>query len=195
MPSDMYLRGKHDAEADAVDESFYQYYYDYRLAYDEVLRQRRRSKVRLFMARLKRTALWILPVPLLLVGGYVGYRQTRPGSTPIAYLIRGTPTPTAAPTPRPTLVVPTAQPTITPTPAPALRINGFAVVVGVSDAPLKVHTIPGKDTPAPGRLEEGMRVEILAGPQAMDGLNWWKIRKDEVEGWAAGSFLAPLPRQ
>ncbi len=195
MPSDMYLRGKHDAEADALDESFYQYYYDYRLAYDEVVRVRKRTRRRAVIGKIGRAILWLVPIILVLGGGIAGYDQWKHGGSLLIGLAGRTPTPSPSRTPRPTLPPSTTVPTTTPTEVPALKANGFAVITGTDDAALRIHKAPGKDTAAPGRIGPGKQVHILEGPQKADGLDWWKIESADTTGWAAGQYLAPVPKK
>jgi hypothetical protein len=189
MPSEMFERGRRDAEADALDENYYHYYYDYRLAYDEVIRKRRRTRRQLFVARVARTALRAVPILLLLGGfGFAGYRYVGPGRTAA---FATTPTPTR--TPRPTLIPPTEPPPPTPTPEPALRPGGVAVITGTDGAPLVVRRAPGKNNGLVARFREGQTVKLIEGPQEADGLQWWRIEMNGTSGWSAAPFLKPVP--
>lgn len=196
MPSEMHERGRRDAEADALDESFYQYYYEYKQAYDEVIRLRRKGERRRFIARWSRRAVWLVPLVALLSSSIWGLVRWR--TTGVVPLVGVRPTPTATPTrtPRPTLVPPTATPTITPTPRPALAKNSFALInTGTNEVSLRAHASPGKDTPITARLTSGKQVKILEGPQQADGLMWWRVEGDEGRGWAAADFLTPLTKR
>ena len=195
MPSDMFLRGKHDAEADALDDSFYQYYYDYRLAYDEVVRLRQRTRRRALLGKIGRMLMWIVPALLVLGGGIAGYDQWKHGGTMIASLGRRTATASPSRTSRPTLPPSTPVPTTPTADVPVLRASGFAVITGTDDAALRIHKAPGKDTAAPGRIGPGKQVHILEGPQKADGLDWWKVESPDATGWAAGQYLAPVPNK
>jgi hypothetical protein len=184
----MYERGRRDAEADALDENYYHYYYDYRLAYDEVLRSRRRSQRQRILARAGRTLVWLLPVVLILGGGgYAAYTSL----DPLHNLAASMPTPTR--TPRPTLVPPTPIPAATPTPELALRADGFAVISGTDGAKLRARSGPGTDQTIVARFSEGQRVRIVEGPQDASGLTWWRIEADNQRGWAAAAYLKPVP--
>lgn len=194
MPSEMFERGRRDAAADALDESFYQYYYDYKRGYDEVLRNRVRSRRRALLGRIARTLLWVVPLLVLLAGGVVAYRQTRPGAEPLLSALRSTPTATATRTPRPTLPPPSPTPTDTVVPANVLRADSFAVVTGTGKLPLLAHVAPGTKTQITARLGPGKQVRVLEGPQQADGLDWWRVEMETGGGgWAAGSYLAPIP--
>jgi hypothetical protein len=42
-------------------------------------------------------------------------------------------------------------------------------------------------------LEDGTQLQVLEGPEAADGYEWWKLRTDDgLEGWAAGDWLVPV---
>jgi hypothetical protein len=189
MPSEMFERGRRDAEADALDENYYQYYYDYKLAYDEVVRKRRRTRRGLLLSRVRRGLLRALPV-LLLVGGigFGAYQYLGPGKD-----LASASAPTATPTPRPTLVPPTPRPPETPTPELALRVDGFAVVTGTQGAALRARQAPGtnKDDIV-ARFQEGQTVKLLEGPQEATGMTWWRIELDGKSGWASAAYLQPV---
>jgi hypothetical protein len=188
MPSEMFERGKRDAEADALDENYYHYYYDYRLAYDEVVRNRRRSRRSLMLRRFGRTLAWALPVLLLVAGAaFTGYRYLVPPEDDAALA-----EPTTTPTPRPTLVPPTPRPDPTPTLELALRADAFAVITGTNGAPLRVRAEPGTDTGVVTRFAEGRVVRIVEGPQEVDGYRWWRVELDGQSGWSADAFLQPV---
>lgn len=188
MPSEMFERGRRDAEADALDENYYQYYYDYKLGYDQVLRHRRRTRRQLMFARIGRFLLWAVPVLALVGAGFAGYRYVGPGKNAAASPIA---TPTR--TPRPTLVQPTPQPSATPTSPLALRANSFALIAGTDGAPLLVRKAPGKDKPVVTKFSEGQTVKILEGPQDANGLQWWRIELKGQNGWSAAPYLKPVP--
>ena len=188
MPSEMFERGRRDAEADALNENYYQYYYDYKQGYDEVLRKRRRTRRGLLLSRARRRLLRTLPIVLLLGGlGYAVYRYA-PSANELASA--GSPTPTR--TPRPTLVPPTPRPTITPTPEPALGAGGFAVITGTQGAPLVGRAAPGTDKAKVARFPEGQTVRLLEGPQQATGMTWWRIELNGQSGWASATYLKPV---
>lgn len=89
----------------------------------------------------------------------------------------------------------TAAPTPTPQPAPIPdRVIGLRRAV-VND--LRVRAAPGLGGDVIGTLQEGEVVALIAGPEAADGLNWWRLEVGSLVGWAAegtaaGVFLATL---
>jgi len=188
MPSEMFERGRRDAEADALDENYYQYYYDYKLGYDEVLRHRRRTRRQLFLGRAGRVLLSrILPLALILGGlGFAAFRYLDEGGQLAA---APTPSPTRI---RPTLIPPTPRPQATPKPELALRVEGFAVISGTDGAPLVARKGPGTGSAKVTNFAEGQTVKILEGPQDANGLQWWRIEGDGKSGWSAGKFLKPV---
>jgi hypothetical protein len=189
MPSEMFNRGRHDAEADALDESYYHYYYDYKLAYDEVIRNRRRSRRQLLLRRAGRHLLRVLPVLVLIgAGGFVTYRYVNPAANGSASAV---PTPTR--TPRPTLVPPTPRPLETPTIVIALRSDSWAIITGTSGARLRVRKAPGTDkNDVIATFAEGEMVHVLEGPQEANGYAWWRVEGGDKSGWAAATFLQPV---
>jgi hypothetical protein len=189
MPSEMYQRGRRDAEADALDENYYQYYYDYKLAYDEVMRNRRRTRRQLFAARLGRNLVRILPLLLLLAAAsYMVLLYVDPSGEAAS---AGSATPMR--TPRPTLPPPTPRPPATPTLELALRADSFAVITGTQGAPLRARNGPGTDQGIVTRIPEGSTVKLLEGPQEANGMQWWRVEIDGAQGWAAAPYLKPAP--
>ncbi len=189
MPSEMYERGKRDAEADALDENYYHYYYDYKLAYDEVERKRRRSQHQRIARRVARWAL--IGIPILLIVGGLGYTASRSGRFGAEASI--VETPTVTPTLRPTLVPPTEVVVVTPTPEIALRPEAFAIITGTQGAPLRVRETPGTDkNDIVARFQEGDTVRILEGPQTANEMTWWRIEGQGKVGWASATYLQPV---
>ena len=189
MPSEMFERGRRDAEADALDESYYHYYYDYKLAYDEVMRNRRRSRRQLLLRRIGSSVVRLLPLLVLLaVGGFSAYRYTRPPAES-----RAVATPTRT---RPTLVPPTPRPLETPTLEIALRADSWAVITGTNGARVRVRQAPGTDkNDVIATFVEGQAVHVLEGPQEASGYTWWRVESDGKSGWVAAIFLQPVAAQ
>ncbi len=84
-------------------------------------------------------------------------------------------------------------------PQPANRTPRVGDRVQVTGGQLSIRAVPGTDGALLTRAEPGQEFTVLAGPQAVDGFNWFQIRSDDggVEGWAAdgdGSarWLSPL---
>ncbi len=188
MPSEMFERGRRDAEADALDENYYQYYYDYKLAYDEFMRNRRRTRRQLLLGRISRFLVRALPV-LLVIGGaaLAGYRYLDPSTETAAV-----PDPTATRV-RPTLPPPTPRPTITPPAEPILRADGFALITGTQGAPLRARTAPGTESGLVMRIPEGTTVKVLGGPESANDMQWWQVELEGQSGWAAAPYLQAVP--
>lgn len=185
--SEMWWRGHNDALAgDPPNESYYHYYYDYKLAYDQVRREQRRSRWQRSFATIGRILVIVTPIALVL--GYFGYgawntSRPDPERTQQAIVV---PTRTPRPTPRPTLPPPTN------TPEPALRPDSYAVITGTQGAALRARSGPGLKEATVTRYREGQTVHILEGPQVVDNLEWWRVEADGQGGWAAGTYLKPI---
>lgn len=184
--SEVWWRGHNDALAgDPPNESFYHYYYDYKLAYDQVRRDQRRLQRKRIITVWRRRLL--IAVPLMVIVGGVGYgawNMLRPDQTLVQQVEQ--PTSTPRPTPRPTLPPPT------PTPEPALRPDGFAQIQGTDGAPLNARSKPGLKEARVTRFREGQIVHLLEGPQTADDLEWWRVEAEGQTGWTAAKFLEPV---
>ncbi len=101
-----------------------------------------------------------------------------------------TPGPTATPLDAPPVV--TATPT--PAQAPAALAVGVTAEVSAGGAGLNLREGPGLTFQVVELLPEGTRVEVVDGPQEVDGYTWWRVRRLDTgrEGWAAGEFLRPV---
>lgn len=187
--SDMWWRGHNDALAgDPPSESYYHYYYDYRLAYDEVRREQARNRRQRAVASIGRRMLLLSPV--LLLAGALGYGvwALAQRSEPEAAAAVVFPTRTPRPTPRPTI----APPTPTVTPEPVLRPEGWAVVTNTQGAPLRARAAPGTAAEIQARFPEGQILRVLEGPQNADNFDWWRVEADGNSGWAAAPYLRPI---
>jgi hypothetical protein len=185
--SEMWWRGHNDALAgDPPNESYYHYYYEYKLAYDQVRRDQRRSHRQRVLSAFGRRLLIIGPALLLLGGlGYGAWQVYGPQAAQEQEVVVAS-TPTPRPTPRPTLPPPT------PTPEPTLRPDSFAVITGTEGAPLRARTEPGVNSGIKARFPEGQNVHVLDGPRSADGRDWWLVEADGAQGWAAADFLKPI---
>jgi len=187
--SDMWWRGHNDAIAgEPPDQSYYHYYYDYKLAYDKARREQRRTHRQRALAQFGRRLIFIGPAVLLVAGlAFGAWYLTRPedNSQKVQAVA---PTRTPRPTPRPTLALPT------PTLEPILRADSFAVVTGTDGVPLRARSKPGTgdDAVPVTRFREGQSVRVLEGPATADGLEWWRIEADGESGWAAAPYLMPV---
>lgn len=187
--SDVWWRGHNDALAgDPPNESFYHYYYDYKLAYDQVRREQRRSHMQRTLARSARRMTIIGPVALVVIAlGVWAWVNGRGAQSDTAALVA--PTRTPRPTPRPTLTP------ILPTPEPVLQADGFAVITGTGGVSLSVRSNPGTGAKLVARAREGDTVRVLEGPQSADNYEWWRVDLNGTSGWAAAPFLKPIAPQ
>jgi hypothetical protein len=70
------------------------------------------------------------------------------------------------------------------------RAGDRATVQGTGDC-LNVRSAAGRANPAIACLRDGEQVTISGGPEAKDGLQWWKVKTAAGDGWAAEDYLAP----
>ncbi len=184
--SEMWWRGHNDALAgDPPNESYYHYYYDYKLAYEKVRREQRRTRRQRVLAAFGRRLLWALPVLLILGGlGYNTWRSRQPQTAIVQQV--AIPMATPRPTPRPTIPPPTH------TPVPMLQADSFAVITGTQGAALRARSKPGLKEVTITRYREGQTVHVLEGPQVADNLEWWRVEAEGQSGWAAAAYLKPV---
>lgn len=127
---------------------------------------------------------------------------------PLAFGSQPTPTATAAPTAIPTLIL-VSPPTVAPTPPSAattptpplppptvLAIGGYATVSGAST--LNVRDQASTNGAIVDKLNSGVVVHIVGGPQTAGGLDWWQVdswpNSGGKSGWCAGKFLKPTAK-
>lgn len=79
------------------------------------------------------------------------------------------------------------------------RVGDRAVVTMPLGGQLSVRQLPGTDAVLVQRADNGTEFSVIAGPQTVDGYNWYQIRSDDgsIEGWAADGdgadrWLSPL---
>lgn len=112
-----------------------------------------------------------------------------------------TPSPTRTPTARPSLTPsPTATPTLRPTSTaePTLRVGGQAMVTA-GEFGLAVREGAGGNFGLVVNLADQTEVDIVDGPEDVEGARWWRVRSPEGQiGWVAEvsdgtANLIPLP--
>jgi len=96
-------------------------------------------------------------------------------------------------------LTPTSMPALVPTSAPrevegggGIRIGSRVQVTGTGGKALRARSGPGTSYDIVARFDEGVQLLILEGPVEADGYTWWKVRRDQEEGWCAGQWLAPI---
>ena len=72
-----------------------------------------------------------------------------------------------------------------------LSVGITARVAKTNGSNLRIRSKPSPQAAIVARLAEGTRVTILEGPAEYEGLVWWKVRTEAVEGWCAADFLVP----
>lgn len=113
-----------------------------------------------------------------------------PGTTPGGSATTPTPPP-GSPTPG-TAVAASPSPTLPGGTSQKFKPGDVAVVVGTGDC-LNVRVGAGLSNDAIICLADGEQVTVTGGPEGKDGLQWWKVRTESGEGWAAEDYLAKKP--
>lgn len=72
--------------------------------------------------------------------------------------------------------------------------NDVVVVTGAgADDCLNVRVAPGTGNDAIVCLKDGQEVTVTGGPQSAGDLQWWKVKTELGEGWAAEDYLVKKP--
>ena len=75
-----------------------------------------------------------------------------------------------------------------------LAVNCDAWVTRTGGLMLRLRAGAGTSEPILARLPVGIQMTLLEGPQAANGLNWWRVRTvGGREGWVAGEELRTQP--
>jgi len=110
-----------------------------------------------------------------------------PTSTPTAM-----PSATRAPTSAPTATA-EATPTATETAVPVVMVGTSVEVVGTGTDELRVRVAPGVTEETIATFEDGTRLIVVDGPEALDGYTWWRVKTEEgQQGWVAEDWLVPV---
>jgi hypothetical protein len=66
-----------------------------------------------------------------------------------------------------------------------LQVDGYAYVDPDPPLPNNLRSEAGKDNELIGEIQAGQAMQILAGPECVDGSVWWQVRtlETELEGW------------
>ena len=84
-----------------------------------------------------------------------------------------------------------AEPAASPTAAPpklvdrAIKVGDRVQVTTESSQVLTVRQDAGRDARAVAKVPRGTFFTIKSGPVQQDGLTWWELQSDTVNGWAA----------
>jgi hypothetical protein len=77
------------------------------------------------------------------------------------------------------------------TPPARLTVGSTALVVADAGEQVPLQVRPGSSADIPVRLyvSAGTAVQVVAGPLARDGGEWWRVRVFNQEGWCRGEVL------
>ena len=68
-------------------------------------------------------------------------------------------------------------------------VGGVAQVSGTDGGGLRLRGGPGVAHPVQATLADGVRVQVLEGPQEVDGFQWFRVSAAAGSGWAAARYL------
>jgi len=93
---------------------------------------------------------------------------------------------------------PVVQPaTITPPataapPAGKFSVGQIVIVTGTGKDRLSFRDGPGTNSEIQRIIKDGVKLEVIGGPEEADGLTWWQLKTPKgYIGWAAEDFLRP----
>lgn len=139
----------------------------------------------------------VLVIIILFRGGDDGQTAAVTGTETPAAVVEDTPViPTF--TAGPTATALSTEPAQTETAEPASAPEEIAVDVTVEVADtdgdgLNMRNGPGLNFESVELLPEGTQLDVIDGPEEVDGYTWWHVRKtsDETEGWVVAQFIRP----
>jgi 3D (Asp-Asp-Asp) domain-containing protein len=70
-----------------------------------------------------------------------------------------------------------------------LAVGRTAVVTSTDGDGLRLRGGAGLNYPVQGTLPEGTRVQIVEGPQTVDGQQWFRVTASAANGWASARYL------
>jgi hypothetical protein len=87
-----------------------------------------------------------------------------------------------------------------PQPVNRAPLVGERVIISIGvGGQVSIRSTPGTNATLITRADPGAQFTVLAGPQAVEGYNWYQIRSDngQIEGWAADGdgttrWISPL---
>lgn len=135
-------------------------------------------------------SLWFL---VIAPAGSSPPRATSPQGTPTRWPTV-TPMAVSQPTKAPTEATVAAPAPTAPPATGGLAVGARVEVADTGVGMLRVRDVPGTDSTTLKLLPDGTQLVIVAGPEQVEDLTWWKVREQSGEvGWAAGQFLKPAP--
>ncbi len=152
---------------------------------------------------------WVLPLLIVVSLGLIiaaiaiSFQQIRAvRSLPTAIPTSMAPafnTPTVAtqvqPTVDPALLPAPTAPVVVASPTPEVPAAPGALVLGrnarvTSQIALNIRAQPGlNESQILLAIDPGTQVLLVEGPSVADGIDWWKVRVANIEGWCAGTYL------
>ena len=73
-----------------------------------------------------------------------------------------------------------------------LAVGRMATVLGAEGDRLRLRAGPGLSQPVQGTVLEGTRVQVVEGPQAADGHQWFRVSAPSGAGWVSARYLLPV---
>ena len=70
-----------------------------------------------------------------------------------------------------------------------VAVSRTAVVAGTDGDGLRLRGGAGLSNPVQGTLREGTRVQVVEGPQAADGYQWYRVTAGTNSGWVPSGYL------
>jgi 3D (Asp-Asp-Asp) domain-containing protein len=77
--------------------------------------------------------------------------------------------------------------------AAELQAGSTVTVTGTEGNGLRIRSAPGIASNPLTTVKDGSRLQILAGPEAADGLDWYKVKSDSHTGWSNSKYLTVAP--
>jgi 3D (Asp-Asp-Asp) domain-containing protein len=77
--------------------------------------------------------------------------------------------------------------------AAELQAGSTVTVAGTDGNGLRVRSAPGVGSNVLTTVKDGSRLQILAGPEAADGLEWYKVKSESHAGWSNAKYLTAAP--
>lgn len=70
-----------------------------------------------------------------------------------------------------------------------LVVGSYAVIASTDGGGLRLRGGPGLNYPVQATLGESVRVQVLEGPQAADGHQWYRVSAGSASGWGSSRYL------
>jgi 3D (Asp-Asp-Asp) domain-containing protein len=77
--------------------------------------------------------------------------------------------------------------------AAELQSGSTVTVIGTEGSGLRIRSAPGIGSKVLATVTDGSRLQILDGPEAADGLEWYKVKSESNTGWSNAKYLTATP--